>query len=96
MGTCVIKFYTERIAFTRICLPYVRIVMVCMRVSLVKLPFQTVMGWISGLECMLSGARGLLQPHPGRGDYPGHDTGHAYPVPKPLGGVTAQVPPGSG
>jgi hypothetical protein len=59
--------------------------MVCMRVSLVKLPFQMVMGWISGLECMLSGARGLLQPHPGRGDCPGHDTGHAYPVPEAPG-----------
>jgi hypothetical protein len=51
LGTCIIEFYTERIAFTRICLPYVGIIMVCMCVSLIKLPFQTVVGWISVLEC---------------------------------------------
>jgi hypothetical protein len=62
--TCVIEFYMERIAFTRICLPYVGIIMACMRVSLVELPFQTVMGHISALKCMLSGACGLLQPCP--------------------------------
>jgi hypothetical protein len=50
LGTYVIEFYTERIAFTRICLPYVGIIMVCIRVYLVELPFQTVMGWIPVLE----------------------------------------------
>jgi hypothetical protein len=64
LGTCIIEFYTEHIAFTRICLPYVGIIVVCMRVSLVELPFQTVMGRIPALECMLSGARGLLRSHP--------------------------------
>jgi hypothetical protein len=44
LGTYVIEFYIERIAFTRVCLPYAGIIMVCMRVSLVELPFQTVMG----------------------------------------------------
>jgi hypothetical protein len=39
LGTYVIEFYMEHIAFTRICLPYVGIIMVCMHVSLVKLPF---------------------------------------------------------
>jgi hypothetical protein len=43
LGTCVIEFYTKSIAFTRICLPYVGIIMVCMHVSLVELPFQKVM-----------------------------------------------------
>jgi hypothetical protein len=64
LDTCGKKFYTERIAFTRICLPYDGIITVCMHVSLVELPFQIVMGQILALECMLSGARGLLQPCP--------------------------------
>jgi hypothetical protein len=34
----------EHIAFTRICLPYVGIIKVCIRVALVELPVQTVMG----------------------------------------------------
>jgi hypothetical protein len=50
LGTCVIEFYTERITFTRICLPYVGIIIVCMRVSLVELLFQTEMGQIPALE----------------------------------------------
>jgi hypothetical protein len=64
LGTCIIEFYTERISFTRIYLPYVGMIMVCMHVSLVKLPFQVVMGQILVLECILSGVRGLLLPHP--------------------------------
>jgi hypothetical protein len=39
LGTCVIEFYMERITFTTICLPYVGIIMVCMHVSSVELPF---------------------------------------------------------
>jgi hypothetical protein len=62
--TCVIDFYMNHIAFTRICLPYVGIIMVCMCVSLVELPFQIVMGRNLELECMLSGACGFLQPRP--------------------------------
>jgi hypothetical protein len=58
LSTCVIEFYTECIAFTRICLPYVGIITVCMRVSLVELPFQIVMRWIPALEYILSGAMG--------------------------------------
>jgi hypothetical protein len=38
--------------------------MMYMRVSLVELPFQIVMEWVPALECMLSGARGFLQPRP--------------------------------
>jgi hypothetical protein len=60
LGTRVINVYMECIAFTKICLPYVGIIMVCMRISLVELPFHMVMGQIPALECMLSGARGLL------------------------------------
>jgi hypothetical protein len=62
--TYVIEFYTERIAFTRIFLPYVGIIMVCMCVSLVELLFQMVMRRIPALECMMSGACGLLQSRP--------------------------------
>jgi hypothetical protein len=39
LGTCVIEFYIELVAFTRICSPYVGIIMMYMRVSLVELPF---------------------------------------------------------
>jgi hypothetical protein len=35
-----------------------------MHVSLVELSFQTVMGWILALKCMMLGARGFLQPRP--------------------------------
>jgi hypothetical protein len=38
LGTCVIVFCMERIAFTKICLPYIGIITVCMHVSLVELP----------------------------------------------------------
>jgi hypothetical protein len=38
--------------------------MVRMRVSMVELPFQTVMGWIPTIECMQLDAHGFLQPHP--------------------------------
>jgi hypothetical protein len=62
--TCVTEIYMEYIVFTRTCLPYVRVIMTFMHVSLVELPFQTVMGQIPALECMLSGAHRLLQPHP--------------------------------
>jgi hypothetical protein len=37
LGICIIDFYIEHIALTRVCLPYVGIVIVCMRVSLVEL-----------------------------------------------------------
>jgi hypothetical protein len=60
LGTCIINFYIERMDFTRVCLPYVGIITVSMRVSLAKLPLQTVMGRVPILEYMLSGARGLL------------------------------------
>jgi hypothetical protein len=39
LGTCIIEFYMEHIAFTRICSPYVGIIMVCIHVSLVEPPF---------------------------------------------------------
>jgi hypothetical protein len=34
--------------------------MACMHVCLVEPLFRTVMGWVSALEYMLSGVRGLL------------------------------------
>jgi hypothetical protein len=62
LGTSVIEFYIECIAFL---LGYVYLtfgsIMACMRVSLVEPSFQTVMGRIPELEYMLSGVRGLLQ-----------------------------------
>jgi hypothetical protein len=64
LGTCVIEFYTEHITFTRICSPYVGIIMVCIRALLVEIPFQTVMEQILVLECILSATRGLLQSCP--------------------------------
>jgi hypothetical protein len=62
MGTCVIEFHIECIAFLPGCV-YLTFgsIMVCIRVSLVKPSFWTVMGWVPALEYMLSGARGLLQ-----------------------------------
>jgi hypothetical protein len=61
--------------------------MMCMHVSLVLLPFQTVMEWIPALECMLSGVRGFLQPRPilsGSECYRprGPNVNHAYPFSK--------------
>jgi hypothetical protein len=38
-GTCVTEFYVEYIVFTKTCLPYVRVIMAFMLVSLFKLPF---------------------------------------------------------
>jgi hypothetical protein len=52
------------IAFTSVLLPCGRVLVVCMRVSLAKLPFQTMMKRILALEYMLSSACGLLQPRP--------------------------------
>jgi hypothetical protein len=60
LGTCVTEFYMEYIVFTRICLPYVRVIMAFMRIPLVELPFQTVMRRLPAVEWMLSGAHGLL------------------------------------
>jgi hypothetical protein len=62
LGTCIIVLYKEHMDFTRVCLPYAGIITMRMRVSLTKLPLQIVMGWVPVLECMLSGARVLLQP----------------------------------
>jgi hypothetical protein len=39
LGTCVIEFYMECTAFTKRCLTYVGIIMVCIRVVLVELKF---------------------------------------------------------
>jgi hypothetical protein len=64
LDTYVIEFHKEHITFSRMCLHYVRIITVCLRVSLVELPFQIVMGRIPALECMLSGAHGLCQSCP--------------------------------
>jgi hypothetical protein len=52
----------EKLAFTRACLSYVRVIMVIMRVSMVELMCQMSMGWILALEYVLLGARGFLWP----------------------------------
>jgi hypothetical protein len=98
LDTCVIEFYTEHIAFTMICLPYVEIITVCMHVSLVVLPFHTVMEWIPALECTLSGARGLLQPRPISSVVSATipkcpDAGYGYLVAEAPGGVTSYPGP---
>jgi hypothetical protein len=45
-GTCETKLYIEKLAFIRACLSDVRDIMVIMRVALVELLCQMVMGWI--------------------------------------------------
>jgi hypothetical protein len=54
----------EYIIFAWISLSYVRVIMVFMRVSLVELLRQMVMGQILALMWKLSSARGLMCPHP--------------------------------
>jgi hypothetical protein len=49
-GTCEIESCMEKLAFTRACLSDVRVVMVIMRVPLVELLCQAVMGQIPTLE----------------------------------------------
>jgi hypothetical protein len=39
LGTCIIELYMEYMIFTRTHLPYVRVIMVSMRISLVELLF---------------------------------------------------------
>jgi hypothetical protein len=48
----------EKLAFTRACLSDVSVIMMIMRVPLVKLLCQPVMGWIPALEYLLPGVRG--------------------------------------
>jgi hypothetical protein len=60
----VTESYMDKVAFTRACLSYVRVILVIMLVPLVELLYQTAMGWIPALEYMLLGTRGLLWPHP--------------------------------
>jgi hypothetical protein len=54
----------EKPAFTRACLSNVKLIMPIMRVPMVELLCQAVMGWIPALKYLLSGARGHLWPHP--------------------------------
>jgi hypothetical protein len=66
--------------------------MAFMRVSLVELLHQALMGRIPTLEYMLSGARGLLRPRlimPGAKHhrFPRPSAGNAYPLPKAPGRV---------
>jgi hypothetical protein len=48
----------EKLAFTRVCLSDVSVIMAIMRIPLVELLYQTVMGWIPALEYLLPGTRG--------------------------------------
>jgi hypothetical protein len=45
----------EKLAFTRACLPSVRVIMEIMHVLVVERLCQLVMGWIPALECLLPG-----------------------------------------
>jgi hypothetical protein len=54
------NLYMEKIVFTMACLSYIEAIMSFMRVSLVELLRQAVMGQVPTLEYMLSGAHGLL------------------------------------
>jgi hypothetical protein len=63
-STCMMKYYMEKPAFTKVCLSRIRDIMVIMCVLLVESLCQTIMGWILALEYVLSGMCGLLQPHP--------------------------------
>jgi hypothetical protein len=56
-----LSFYMRRIIFTSVFLPYGGVLVVCMRVSLIRLLYQTAMRWIPILECIPSYACGLLQ-----------------------------------
>jgi hypothetical protein len=53
----------EKHAFNRAYLSSVRDIMVIMCVPLVEQLYQTAMGRIPALKCLLSGARGRLQLH---------------------------------
>jgi hypothetical protein len=50
--------YMEKLAFTRTCLSNMRVIMAIMRVPLVELLCQAVMGWIPALEYLPPGACG--------------------------------------
>jgi hypothetical protein len=63
LGTCVTESHMEKLAFTRVCLSYVRVIMVIMRVSLVESLCHTMMWRIPTLEYVLSGERAFLWPH---------------------------------
>jgi hypothetical protein len=52
----------EKLAFTRACLSYVRVIMAIIRVSLAESVCKKVMEWILALKYVLSGARGFLWP----------------------------------
>jgi hypothetical protein len=48
----------EKLTFTRACLSDVSVIMVIIRVTMVELLCQTVMGWIPALDYLLSGVHG--------------------------------------
>jgi hypothetical protein len=64
LGTCVIEFLDGHVIFTRVSLPYGGVLVVCMRIFLIELPFQTAIGWIPVLQYMLLGVHRLLQTCP--------------------------------
>jgi hypothetical protein len=57
-GTCKTESYMEKLNFTRASLSNVGVIMTIMRVPLVELLCQTMMGQIPILEYLLPGARG--------------------------------------
>jgi hypothetical protein len=62
MGTCVTESYMEKLAFTRACLSYIRVMMAIMSVFLAESLCQMVMGWILVLKYELLSACGFLWP----------------------------------
>jgi hypothetical protein len=57
-GTCKTESYIKKLAFIRVGLSNVKVIMVIMRVPLVELMYQAVMEQISALEYLLPSARG--------------------------------------
>jgi hypothetical protein len=47
----------DKLAFTRACLSKISVIMAIMRIPLVELLCQAMMGWISALESLLPDAR---------------------------------------
>jgi hypothetical protein len=81
LGTWIIDFYIGCMAFTRVCLHYVGIIIMCMRVFLVKSPPQSTTEQVSYSSICLLGARECcrcaLSRRAMNSSIPrGHDVGH--------------------
>jgi hypothetical protein len=61
LGPMSLSFYMGRVSFTRVSLPCGGVLVACMHIFLIELPFQTAIRRIPILEYMLLGVHGLLQ-----------------------------------